>query len=83
MDGTGLLLPRHYHLFFSNTTQVNGMLKSNLIQISLVRHVFSNRRDMIVHSDRIIIVMLEITAVHGQIKVAWGPWQEPRKGPYL
>ena len=57
------------------------MLKSNLIQISLVRHVFSNIHDMIVHSDIIIIVMLEITAVQGQIKIAWGPWQELRNGP--
>ena len=46
-----------------------------------MKHVFSNRRDMIVHSDRIIIVMLEITAVHGQIKVAWALGRNLERGP--
>ena len=58
-EGDQLVYSIHCYIFFQ--TQLWAMLKYNImlyvmIPISLVRHVFSNRRDIIVHSDRNIIV---------------------------
>ena len=54
VGGTGLLSPRHYHFFFSNTTgQWNVEVQSDT-NFPNETCIYSNRRDMIVHSDRII-----------------------------